>query len=208
MTFSENILDAREAQRRLNSLITHVIKPRYSVYIGVFERQPCGRVHYHLLVLLPCDIRTGCDFEQFKLGNYKSASLKLRAEWKFWRRIAPRYGFGRTELLPIKSNAEGISFYVGKYISKHVAVRPIEDKGIRLLRYSNTARQVSTRFSWATEKAAIWRRKLKLFAQIAGHYHGVEVNSIRDITALLGPRWAFKNRDFIMSLPDPDTGEI
>ena len=39
LTFKDHVLDVKEAQRRLNSLISNVIKPRYQDYIGVLERQ-------------------------------------------------------------------------------------------------------------------------------------------------------------------------
>jgi hypothetical protein len=37
--------------------------------------------------------------------------------------------------MAVKSNAEGISRYVGKYISKHVTQRRAEDKGARVVRF-------------------------------------------------------------------------
>ena len=66
------------------------------------------------------DIRTGFHFAAVKRGDYRSASAYLRREWRFWRATAPKYGFGRTELLPIKKTAEGVAKYVGKYIAKHI----------------------------------------------------------------------------------------
>jgi hypothetical protein len=44
-------------------------------------------------------------------------------------RPAPKYGFGRTELLPIKKTAEGVAKYVGKYVAKHIGQRLPADKG-------------------------------------------------------------------------------
>jgi hypothetical protein len=69
------------------------------------------------------DIRTGFDFAAVKRGIYRSASDYLPREWKFWRETAPKYGFGRTELLPIKKTAEGVAKYVGKYVAKHIGQR-------------------------------------------------------------------------------------
>jgi hypothetical protein len=65
--------------------------------------------------------------------GYRSASDYLRREWKFWRVTAPKYGFGRTELLPIKRTAEGVASYVAKYIAKHIGQRLPADKGARLV---------------------------------------------------------------------------
>jgi hypothetical protein len=159
------------------------------------------------LIALDADIRTGVDFEAFRKkprGDYRSASRALRDEWSFWRATAPAYGFGRTELLPIKSTAEGIGRYVGKYIGKHLGQRRPEDKGVRLVEYSRGARMASTRFGWSTPGAAAWRRKVRLFAsEMAEAMHNPEPIPFRSFTAVFGPRWAFHFRDFILSLPDP-----
>jgi hypothetical protein len=112
------------------------------------------------------DIRTGFDFAAVKRGDYRSASDYLRREWKFWRGIAPKYGFGRTELLPIKKTAEGVAKYVGKYVAKHIGQRLPEDKGARLVRYSKGTNKVGIRFSWTSAGAYLWRSKLGTFCRM------------------------------------------
>jgi hypothetical protein len=202
LTFREHILCPNEAQRRLNSLITHVIKPRYGDYVGVMERQKSGRIHYHLLVALGTDIRTGFNFSDIDKNDYRSASPSLRKEWSFWRKTAPSYGFGRTELLPIKSSIQAMGKYVGKYISKHIDQRKHEDKGVRLVRYSRGARAGTTRFQFQSPGSIEWRRKLEVFAQIVQHHHPETcINKLEDLTRVLGPKWAYRNRDFIHALP-------
>ena len=200
LTFAENVLDPREAQRRFNSLSTHVLRVRYSDYIRVWERTKKGRIHYHLLVVLDSDIRTGFDFDAVANNDYRSACQALRDEWSYWRKTAKAYGFGRTELLPVKSTAEGIARYVGKYISKHVSQRLPGDKGFRLVEYSRGARSVSTRFAFNTTGSVAWRRKLELFAAFVSGIQGRVVN-FGDLQDVLGPKWAYYNRNFIFSLP-------
>ena len=202
LTFSDCVVDGREAQRRFNSLSTHVLRGRYPAYIRVLERHKSGRIHYHLLVALDADIRTGFDFVAVKRRDYRSASEYLRSEWGFWRHVAKTYGFGRTELLPIKSTGEGIARYVAKYISKHMEARLKADKGLRLVEYSQGARMASTRFQFSTKGSAIWRRKLRLFASIICAVCGHPVVSMSSLSELLGSRWAYHWRDFILSLPD------
>lgn len=204
LTFADHVLDAREAQRRFNSLSTHVLRVRYPAFIRVLERQRSGRIHYHLLVVLSSDVRTGFDFKAVANHDYRSASPALRDEWAFWRRTAKSYGFGRTELLPVRSTIEGIARYVGKYISKHLGARRDEDKGLRLVEYSQGGRMASTRFQFATVGAASWRRKLQLFAGIVCRARGCPVPSMQALADLLGPRWAWRWREFILTLPDPE----
>jgi len=188
LTFADLVLDLAEANRRFNSLNTNVLKGRYCRAVAVPERQKSGRVHFHLLVVLGADIRTGCDFEAFERGDYRSANKALRSEWAFWRKTAPLYGFGRHELLPVKSNSEGIARYVGKYISKHVRERVLTDKGARLVRYIGFGpgeRKASCRLAWNTDNAWLWRHKLAAFAQRMG------LKDVADLQKAFGPRWAW-----------------
>ena len=202
LTFADHVLSPREAQRRFNSLASHVLRVRYEAFVRVIERQKSGRLHYHLLVVLPFDARSGVSFDGFGDGDYRSASPELRAEWAFWRATAKRFRFGRTELMPIRSTEEAIGRYVGKYIGKHHAHRRPEDRGVRLVEYSRGARQATTKFAWATDGARSWRSKVRVFSLIVAARHGREAISFSELSLLLGPRWAHRHRDFIAALPE------
>lgn len=208
LTFSDLVVCPKEAQRRFNSLASHVLRSRYQTYIRVFERCKSGRIHYHLLVVMNDDIRTGVDFKALEAGNYRSANSALREEWAFWRRTAKDYGFGRTELLPVKSCSEAIAAYVGKYIGKSIICRTEQDKGVRLVEYSKDARMASSRFQFVSSGSAEWRRKVALFAKIVSNLHGKPINSLDDLAETLGSRWAYNNRPFISALPDSEEVEI
>lgn len=200
LTFRDHVICHHAAQRRLNSLLSHVIKPRYGDYVGVMERQKSGRIHYHLLVNVRSDIKTGINFDQLANQDYSSASITLRDEWSFWRKTAPKFRFGRTELLPVASNEEAIGRYVGKYIGKHMNARNKSDKGARLVRYSRGARMASTRYQFLSDGSAHWRNKLKQFAHFISEKHDVPP-TMESLRKVLGPRWAHNHRDFILSLP-------
>lgn len=200
LTFRDHLLDPKEAQRRLNSLLTNVIKHRYLEYLGVFERQKSGRIHYHFLVVLHSDIRRGLDWSQVAQGNYRSASPALRSEWAFWRATAPSYGFGRTELLPVKSTTEAISKYVGKYIAKHVEARSEDDKGVRLVRYSRGARAGTTRFSFNSAGGKEWRQKVARLAAFLEEQSGAPCREISDLSRIMGKRWAYRYREQILRI--------
>lgn len=187
LTFADGVTCPKEAQKRYRSLRTHVLTPRYGHVIRVVERQKSGRIHYHLLVSLENDIRTGANFEEFAKGVYTSASPFLRSEWAFWRRTAKKYGFGRTELLPVKSTDEGIARYVGKYISKHIEGRKEEDKGIRLVEYTRGARMQSTRFAWPGDGSRLYRAKLAELGKALKCKDG-------ELHKILGSRYAYRFR--------------
>ena len=202
LTFAEHITCPREAQKRLNSLLSHVIKPRYREYVGVMERQKSGRIHYHLLIVLSCDIRTGFDWSQVSQGDYSSAGSELRREWSYWRKTAKAYRFGRTELLPVKSDIEAMAKYVGKYIGKAIEARSPEDKGVRLVRYSRGARAGTTRFQFHSEGSSEWRRKVATFAALVQmKYPDERISELHDLSRVLGKRWAYYHRETIISIP-------
>lgn len=205
LTFAEHVTDAREAQRRFNSLATHILRKRYPAFVAVLERQKSGRIHYHLLVVLPDDIRTGIDFDAIANGDYKTANKSLRLEWAFWRKTAPSYRFGRTELLPIKSDADALGQYVGKYIAKGQAFRTEDDKGVRLVRYSGGARMATCKFAELNKYPNEWRAKVCTFVrQMAHAYPHRRIRCMDDIAFHYGKRWAYQYRDYILALPPSD----
>ena len=146
------------------------------------------------------DIKTGVNFSELQDRNYSSAGETLRSEWSFWRKTAPKYKFGRTELLPVVSNEEAIGRYVGKYIGKHMNARNSDDKGARLVRYSRGSRMASTRYQFVSEGSAHWRAKLKQFAYFIAEKHDVPP-TMESLRSVLGPRWAHNHRDYILSMP-------
>jgi hypothetical protein len=134
-------------------------------------------------------------------GNYSSANAYLRSEWGFWRVTAPKYGFGRHELMPVRSTADAIAKYLGKYISKHIGQRLPEDKGARLVRYSKGTNRVGTRFSWVSQGAYMWRSKLGAFCR------SLHLNSDNYQTFLkewFGKHWVYHLRPLINSIKLPE----
>jgi len=199
LTFRDHVTDPKEAQRRFHSLKTAILSTRYRAYIRVMEPMKSGRIHYHLLVAMDSDIRTGFDFSAVKNQDYSSANKAIRAEWAFWRRTAPKYRFGRTELMPVRSNSEGIGRYVGKYISKGIESRTEQFKGVRLVEYSRKAKIASTRFQFVTDGSAEWRRKLSIFVHYISDNMGCEP-SFDGLRKVLGSRWSYHWREFILNI--------
>jgi hypothetical protein len=201
LTFARYVVSYKEAQKALHSLMTGVLKKRYPEYIIVMERMDSKRIHFHLLVVMAQDIRTGFDFAAVKRGDYRSAGGYLRREWKFWRESAPKYGFGRTELLPIRKTAEGVAKYVGKYVAKHIGQRLAEDKGARLVRYSRGTNRASTGFAWNSPGAAMWRAKLGTFCQMLGL---TSDNYTQFLGEWFGQNWVYHLRPLINSIKLPE----
>jgi hypothetical protein len=190
LTFADHVTENAEASRRWKSLRTHVLN-RFAGWIAVRERQKSGRLHFHVLLVMSEDIRTGANFTEFAQGRYSSANEALRKAWAFWRETAPKYGFGRTELLPCKSNAEGLSRYLGKYISKNIESRIEADKSARLVMYSRSLTAEAQEhlrpndFAWNSKGAWLWRKKLAKVAERCGF------KQQKDFKEFHGHRWAF-----------------
>lgn len=196
LTFKDHVTDKREAQRRFHSLATHVLADRYDRrWLVVWERQASGRLHAHLLVVLPVDIRTGCDFEAFARQDYRSAPVALRREWKFWRDTAPRYGFGRTELLPVKSNKASFAAYVGKYLGKDL--RASEDAGVR--RYSvGAGLKVANQNHQSVHSTVIRKATGILAGELA---QVVRCPATMDgMAAVFGRRWQYGFKDELLAI--------
>jgi len=190
LTFRENITDFREAQRRFNSLRTNYLGELFTDWIVTVEPQKRGAVHYHLVVVCREDIRTGFNFDAIKRRDYSSASPYLKGLWRQLRGSMGKYGFGRSELLPIRSTGEGIAKYVGKYLEKGCAFRGDQFKGARMVRYSQGWRAVSPRFSWNSPMAKKWRELVGQMVTICGPYkHFTETRVLR---VHFGKSWAFR----------------
>ena len=208
LTFKDQCFNRVEAQRRFNSFNSNVLRHRYADYIAVFERHESGAIHYHLLVLLSFDCRSAFNFERLKAATdadkrrkgfwaslYPPGHQMLR-EWAFWRKTCHAYGFGRHELLPIKSTAQAIGRYIGKYLSKHMNSRRPEDKGVRLVRYAHGgSRQYWPDRSALSGLAWLWRKKLEIFVCQLGMPKTFEA-----LRSRFGPKWAYKLRVKIMAI--------
>lgn len=130
-----------------------------------------------------------------------------------------KYGFGRSELLPVKTNSKGLARYVAKYISKHINSRLTEDKGYRLIRTTIDKKSLwkiaNSNFSFVSAGSRLWREKLQKWIiciepylkQYAKHEFNRELKAIteenynRILSSLISPKWAFYNRETIINMP-------
>jgi hypothetical protein len=198
LTVKDNVTDKAEFSRRWNSMRSNYWNtcPHFGHWLGCFEQQKRGAWHLHILVVLPYDIRQGVNFKEFAQRRYRSASPYLRAVWRDLRGACMRYGFGRHELHPVKSNSECMARYIGKYISKHIGQREEAAKGKRLITSSRDWAKNSMKFAWNTEGAKEWRRKVRVFAHLVG------CESEGDLYDKFGPGWAYNHLDTIYNIDE------
>jgi len=192
-----HVKERAEASRRFNSILNR-IRERYLCGVVVTERHRNGGIHFHLVVALKFDAKTGFDFDAVKRRDYRSVSKELRDEWLWWRESQAKYGFGRHELTPIKSNGEAIGRYVGKYLGKSWEARTDDDYGGRCVRYfgrwSKAGLKVgppmSSRHGTMTARACAWREAAKQVQWVTKQL-GAEINE-NNIKEVNGPRWAWR----------------
>lgn len=193
----------REAQRRFHSLMSGYFRKHFTAWIAVLEPQYKNgwRIHWHLLIYVGFDIRTGFDFEAVGKRDYRSASPALRALWKELREKLPLYGFGRAELLPLKKDAEAVAVYLGKYLSKDGWRAALsQDFKARRVRYSHGWTVANMCWSWNNTGGRKWRKSLRRFAEAMGCYDLGQFQSLAKI--MFGPRWAYYLRPLIIALGD------
>ena len=217
--------DMKEANRKFDNLRRRKLT-QFEPWGGAVERQTDEAIHYHLIIHVGRDIRTGFDWDTYlkacdlgfqvhrakktgQAGLYRklkarhrkltaaysrSATPYLRQLWAFWREACENYGFGRSECVPVRSNAEAIGKYVGKYISKNIAARSKKDVGKQLLRGSKDFKNSSQIFMWNTPRTYLWRKK----TEVLGMW--IDEPNILNFGRKLGPRWAFHLQDAILSI--------
>lgn len=192
------VWDADEASRRINSLITGLLRDLFGRCVVVTERHKSGAIHFHLIVDCKGDIRSGFDFSAFfdKRAYAHTATEHLKSLWAILRDRLPGYGFGRSELTPIYKSGEAVACYVAKYVEKNLFARVKEDRGKKLVRYVGWKRSQMTAngFCWATEGAIEWRKNVRAIASA----HGITTKE--DMAAAWGPRWAHRLTQVIVAV--------
>lgn len=205
LTFQENITDHKEAYRRFRSFNSHFLVPHliYGQWVSVKEHQARGAWHFHMIIQLTEDIRTGFDFDLFDewldgprlKGTFPTGNDVLRSLWVELGQVLPEYRFGKIFTLePIRSNAEAVSRYVGKYVSKQIGQRSDSDKGVRLINYSKGWLKNSVQLAWFNDNSTLWREKVSIFARLNG------CQEMYQLSEKLGPDWAYRYTQEIVDI--------
>jgi hypothetical protein len=168
LTTADECRSLREFQRRWNSLMTNFVRRLWKSGVWVRERQMrTGNWHGHALVDVGFEIRPGFPFEEVARRNYRNVDHRIRDLWKQLREKAPGFGFGRTELLPIKSNREWAIKYLTSYLGKALlSEKAIGEDKARLFGIWGSVRSVYSRFDWVS--ARLMRKKKAWLASVHG----------------------------------------
>lgn len=185
-----------------------------------------GRLHYHVMLDVQGDVRTGYDFAASRAQQqanprakwvlHASANPQLRSVHDRLYTICKRAGFGRIfHCEPVRSENEAIRTYLSKYICKHVGQRLLADKGRRLVAYFGEGakrRDVpsANRFAFGGALTQVVNGKRRpdyrnawawIWRQKLGQYMS-RVHRIRDMADAsdrLGTDWAYRLRNDIQA---------
>lgn len=130
-----------------------------------------------------------------------SCPKETRAIWGELNAVLPRYGFGRSELLPLRDKT-GAAVYTGGYLRTGVQHRFGEWKGARLIEADRVTSQLwrnhGRQFMFNQTAERIWRYQLATWARMVG------CADLDDVAHKFGPKWCFHHRDRIMQIDAPD----
>jgi len=115
-------------------------------------------------------------FDALERKVFASANEDLKRVWRVIRQVNdPKtakkkgrkpFGFGRCQTLPVLSNADGIAFYIGTYISTQMERRAPEDKGMRSVRYSLKIRRYYQSFQFVKGGNGKWRAGCRILGKL------------------------------------------
>lgn len=210
-----------EFARRWNSFLRRNIDWMRS-FIRCLEPQKNGRPHYHSLVSVNWDLRPdsfdweaffACEgerrtngytarFRELRAKYRESASPELVEMWAHLRKTLPKYGLGRSEILPMRKGPEQIAEYIGKYLEAGLTFRRHSWKGCRRVEFDrrgkNTWLCCSRIFAWHSPGMKTWRTRV---GELAG---ALGVEDMDGLKKKLGPRWAYRSRQAITQSSEAD----
>jgi len=178
--------------------MTNFIRRLWKSGVWVRERQMrTGNWHGHALVDVGFEIRPEFPFDEVARRNYRNVDSRVRHLWKQLREKASRYGFGRTELLPIKSNSEWAIKYLTGYLGKALlSEKTVGEEKARLFGMWGCVRNVYSRFDWVSGRLV---RKKKAWL---GWAHGFEGEDA--FSRSYGDRWWFRLGESLMRVILPE----
>jgi hypothetical protein len=178
--------------------MTNFVRRLWKSGVWVRERQMrTGNWHGHALVDVGFEIRRDFPFEEVSQRNYRNVDQRVRDLWKQLREKAPRYGFGRTELLPIKSYSEWAIKYLTSYLGKALfSEKTVGEEKARLFGMWGCVRSAYSRFDWVSGRIV---RKKKAWLSWAHGFVGEDDFSLR-----YGNRWWFRLGEPLMRVVLPE----
>ena len=181
----------------MNSLRTNVLSKRYGheengkhyndFFVVCEKGGRFGRLHFHVLFAKQgADFRTGSFITKHKGRKQFHPNAECKAEWKYFRGLMERYGFGaHVRIQPLWDVSKGAKYFT-KYVGKGHYGRTDEMRGRQLVRYGNGfARWHSMKFSNFGGAA---RDRRKVLEYLGARYNCLELSELNE---QFGSRWQY-----------------
>lgn len=192
-------------------------------YFRVLEPRRDGTAHHHYGAAVDFDMKpdsfpwdsfklaqeqaprrgrpAGPEFQKLRADYVSAVDPRLREIWSQNRKVCEQYGLGRAELLPIRTNAQAMSHYVGAYLDGGLLYRCDEWKGARRIEYDRNEcaawRRCGSSFGWRSLGAKEWRIRVGELACAAQ----VPFDDLKGMMVRFGPKWAYHWRKTILMTP-------
>ena len=187
-------------------------------YIAVLEYQKRGAIHLHILVATGKDIQTGVKWYRDTKGVHRphveTLGQDIKDLFQILRERLPGYGFGEyVSIMPVRTIEGCVSQYISKYMWKGDPNVPEDAGRCRRVRYGKSRewRVASQNRSWLYGRAWAWRKAVAKFARNKaeeyaerrqlgnGEIEHISMDvTMRRMSLILGPRWAYKYREQII----------
>lgn len=147
--------DMAEFARRFDSFNANCLAGVFECWLAVIQRHRDGAPHCHMIVVHREALGGPMYFRKDQKAWWCNATKGCQGLWgHFTPERMGAYGLGVARLHPIR-DADAAGAYVARYVSRELGKRRPEDRGARLVRYSQSwPRVVVGPFSWAD-----WRVK-------------------------------------------------
>jgi hypothetical protein len=181
-------LQMPEFSKRFDSFNKNCLGGVFVCWLAVIQRHKDGAPHAHMIVVSREVLGGPLHWRKDKKQWWCAATDACKALWDVFTpdRMAA-YGLGVLRLHPIR-DGDAAGAYVARYVSRELGTRRKEDRGARLVRYSQSwQRVVVGPFTWADWRATRARRRgEKLGERLWG--------SMSKMVADLGPCWRWHLR--------------
>ncbi len=185
VTTPSECLEATAFQAKWHSFHSNVLRKKFRTGMWTRERQErTGNWHAHAVVNLGWDVRTAFPFAEVAARIYKNVDPRLRELWKELRESAASYGFGRTELIPLKHSGRACASYLTKYLAKAFnSEKSVGEEKCRLFSPWGGERFVYGGFVFLASR--ITQKRKQWLAETLG------LECPEQLKVMLGPHWWF-----------------
>ncbi|MGZ0710121.1 rolling circle replication-associated protein [Coraliomargarita sp. W4R53] len=175
---------------KLHRLTTNILNRKGIDWLRVLERNRCGMIHYHLILVLPWDAKD----EIRCLRKINTRSCQLVIEKRFSGQLLalsqelglklPNYGVGLWNMTPVQC-LDAVATYMCKALRSRINQYY---KGERRWSCSKLLRCAKGAIAWVGGRARAFRQAVEFFA------FGLGIDDYDDFQDEFGPKWFYFNQ--------------